>query len=702
MPSRPDHFADVVIVGGGPSAIGLLYGLLLPYTNQGEIEPRRKPNFTIALIERGGEKEDANSNIDASKSNPKNWFSASHPFLKKSEQTESVVYQSALQHGLHNRIIAIPTGKRIGGGMNINATIAAKPSEDDFTNWPSIWREEVEHIGTTSSSQTNKMSRIMSGIHTIEKAMRDNGALSTQNGIDLSPHHSEIHTTNNEEFIKVESADFDATRNTTKIQFKSFSCSAKKKKDRGSSKHGCSYLRVNPFDALIHPLLERHPHLKSMVSIYNNTQVERILVKEKRKAQFNVDFHAQGVECSFYNKRTNKSEYFNIIAKQKVILCAGAILSPALLLASGIGDIDILQREGIHPLQSEEKFGSQWQGVGKNLHDHFIVSRAFKVPFRFWKTFESINGIRGWLALDIMYTKEAKEKDETMKKDNARVLFKLQDASSASTIMPYVLSSFFHRHIDLPNRCVSRSLMCLCIVVNHVSTVCTTCLRAIFMIIFSFYPVKWIFSHFTAIILVCLLNPESNGSVSIRRKRTKKQTQDSTQNQNIINHSTCISRLSDFDIIVDPGYLTNSNDFEKVEHIWKVLTKITKEQWFPSSDGSFFEILPGSFYRLVFGNDFLKMYIADFGLPYFHWTGTNAMTVEVCRGSSLKPQQPPPHNNFNAQRHYVVDSKLQVRNVHNLHVCDASVIPESISGPTALTCMGLGYVASSVIIDNIS
>ena len=43
-----------------------------------------------------------------------------------------------------------------------------------------------------------------------------------------------------------------------------------------------------------------------------------------------------------------------------------------------------------------------------------------------------------------------------------------------------------------------------------------------------------------------------------------------------------------------------------------------------------------------------------------------------------------------------------MKNVQNLHVCDASVIPGNISGPTALTCLGLGLVGASLIEEDLT
>ena len=53
-------------------------------------------------------------------------------------------------------------------------------------------------------------------------------------------------------------------------------------------------------------------------------------------------------------------------AEREVVLCAGAVASPQILLQSGIGDADRLKALGIAPVH-------HLPGVGENLHDHLFV-----------------------------------------------------------------------------------------------------------------------------------------------------------------------------------------------------------------------------------------------------------------------------------------------------------------------------------------
>jgi len=62
-----------------------------------------------------------------------------------------------------------------------------------------------------------------------------------------------------------------------------------------------------------------------------------------------------------------------LTATREVLLCAGALQSPQLLMLSGIGPGDELQRHGITPLH-------ELPGVGRHLHDHIDVVQVFDAP----------------------------------------------------------------------------------------------------------------------------------------------------------------------------------------------------------------------------------------------------------------------------------------------------------------------------------
>ena len=78
--------------------------------------------------------------------------------------------------------------------------------------------------------------------------------------------------------------------------------------------------------------------------------VHRILIDPKLRRAFGVVFQ-------------RKKKVYEILARKEVILAAGAIGSPHLLLLSGVGDAHHLQHVGVPVVH-------HLLGVGRNLQDH--------------------------------------------------------------------------------------------------------------------------------------------------------------------------------------------------------------------------------------------------------------------------------------------------------------------------------------------
>ncbi|KAK7992145.1 hypothetical protein PG988_000939 [Apiospora saccharicola] len=94
------------------------------------------------------------------------------------------------------------------------------------------------------------------------------------------------------------------------------------------------------------------------IQVYNDTLAKRVL--------FDDDGAATGVSVA-----SQGSEY-TVSANKEVILAAGAIQSPQLLMVSGVGPADTLQRLNI-PVVSE------LGGVGQNLQDHLLFGASYQV-----------------------------------------------------------------------------------------------------------------------------------------------------------------------------------------------------------------------------------------------------------------------------------------------------------------------------------
>ena len=97
---------------------------------------------------------------------------------------------------------------------------------------------------------------------------------------------------------------------------------------------------------------------RSNLHVLTHTHAEKVLFKAKR---------AVGIQARYQGKVQR------LHAKQEVVLSAGAINTPQLLMLSGIGDAEELRDKGIH-VQHDVP------GVGKNLQDHLdaIVQHTTK------------------------------------------------------------------------------------------------------------------------------------------------------------------------------------------------------------------------------------------------------------------------------------------------------------------------------------
>jgi choline dehydrogenase len=111
--------------------------------------------------------------------------------------------------------------------------------------------------------------------------------------------------------------------------------------------------RVSSADAYIRPVLER-PNL----TVVGDSQVLGLALRGERCA---------GVRYLAAGSPTEAS------AQREVILCAGAIGSPQLLMVSGIGPADALRALGIDVVADNP-------AVGANLHDHPVVYTSHASP----------------------------------------------------------------------------------------------------------------------------------------------------------------------------------------------------------------------------------------------------------------------------------------------------------------------------------
>ena len=95
---------------------------------------------------------------------------------------------------------------------------------------------------------------------------------------------------------------------------------------------------------------------RSNVEVRSRAQVTRLILEGRRVA---------GVEYLRDGALTH------VRAEREVVLCAGAVDSPRLLMLSGIGPADHLRAHGIDVV-------ADLSGVGRNLQDHLKLSIRWK------------------------------------------------------------------------------------------------------------------------------------------------------------------------------------------------------------------------------------------------------------------------------------------------------------------------------------
>ena len=103
--------------------------------------------------------------------------------------------------------------------------------------------------------------------------------------------------------------------------------------------------------------LNSTPKLKNL-HIKTGCEVKRIVFKSQR---------AKSVEVV----QSGNTKYFT--AEQEIVLCAGAIGTPSILLRSGVGNSDELKSVNIKTFFHAPE-------VGKNLHDHVLVRVGYGAP----------------------------------------------------------------------------------------------------------------------------------------------------------------------------------------------------------------------------------------------------------------------------------------------------------------------------------
>ena len=435
---EPSSF-DYVIVGAGPSAMGLLYGLLSPYRDG------RKPPFTIAVVERGhgplpGQEEKTSWKIQR---DPRRWYQAAH-----TPDSPYVVHHTSEMTG---RKIDIPVGSGPGGSSNINACLCMAPLSEDLEKWPNPWK-----------------------LHLLDTAKEIQGILEKNGALDFG---------------------LSGDNEVPSPLDKSIETSSRVPAMVAKGKDGRTFERKTYFSGLLEPLLERHPHLVSNLSWFRGAEAQRVLFHGTK---------AIGVEVQVENS------FKKIMASKELILSAGAIESPALLLLSGCQ--------------------SKTPGIGKNLKDQIIFPRLY---FHSWRKVkkQSCNTIA---------------RTGSLKVDGSMFQVSVCDSACNEFILPGTISLWIRR------KCQNRFVQTVFEYIYQVH-------KRILWGMIKLTPVGAILRCCCSPVLICLMHPVSSGTVEV--------------STTLVNSTDPIIRKKDVEVFVESGYLKESRDVELCAKAWRVLKK---------------------------------------------------------------------------------------------------------------------------------
>lgn len=234
-------------------------------------------------------------------------------------------YNSAPEKTLHDREIYTPRGRVLGGSSSINAMLYVRGQKQDYDTWHALGNEGWSYDDVLPYFKAlEHQERGECDYHGV------NGALNVADSLSKPAI--------NENFIQ-------AAVNAGFTENDDFN---------GATQEGVGYFQVTQKDGLRHSAAKAFltPNLnRKNLTVLTEAQVKKIQIQ---------DGIARGV-----NIQQGKNSQ-TLIANKEVILSAGAINSPQILMLSGVGPQDELTKHGI-------KVEHRLNGVGKNLQDHVDI-----------------------------------------------------------------------------------------------------------------------------------------------------------------------------------------------------------------------------------------------------------------------------------------------------------------------------------------
>lgn len=239
-------------------------------------------------------------------------------------------YKTEPQKHINNRVVPWPRGKVFGGSSSINAMVYMRGHPATYDDWVTLgnegwgWEDVLPYFIKSENQQT-----IQSEFHGYD------GPLNVTRLRDPNPISrvfveaaEAVGYPHNDDFNDGEQEGFGLFQSTT----------------RNGKRHSAAV-------AYLHPALKR-----SNVTAIPFAHVLRLTFDNR--------------QCTGVVYRKDNEEY-EVTAEQEVIVCAGAVNSPQLLMISGIGSEETLTELGIPVVMD-------LPGVGQNLQDHLMVRVSYQ------------------------------------------------------------------------------------------------------------------------------------------------------------------------------------------------------------------------------------------------------------------------------------------------------------------------------------
>lgn len=248
-------------------------------------------------------------------------------FVRVLNSERGCVYESEPQINAAGRRMFVPQGRTLGGGSSVNAMVYIRGTREDYDQWAGEgctgwgWDDVLKVFKRAENNQ-----RFSEPHHGVDGTLPV-GDTRFRHPLSLAfvKAAQEVGLAYNEDFNGARQEGVGFYQTTTR--------------DGERASTAKAYLSG----------VIRNPRLQ----VVTNAHVLRVLTQ---------DGEATGVEYS-----TGRGAVVTVLARQEVILAAGALASPKILLLSGIGPGAHLQSMGIPVVRDHP-------GVGENFQDHLEVS----------------------------------------------------------------------------------------------------------------------------------------------------------------------------------------------------------------------------------------------------------------------------------------------------------------------------------------